>query len=57
MTKKKIIEIVITALVSAGIAFLTNLLSQLTNTWEITANPEVAGAIGGTIHAIRKFMC
>lgn len=54
MTKKKIIEIVVTALISAGIALLTNVLSQLTNVWNVTADPEVAGSIGGLIATIRN---
>jgi hypothetical protein len=57
MTKKKIIEILITALISAGIAFLTNLLSAYTNTTQIHASPEIAGGLGVIISTVRRFFC
>jgi hypothetical protein len=55
MKKQKIIEILITALLSAGIAFLSNVLSAVTNANLLHTNPETVGIIGGTIHTIRKF--
>jgi len=54
MTKKKFFEIVITALISAGIAFLTNLLSSLSSNVNITTDPEVAGGIGALIATIKS---
>lgn len=55
ITKKKIIEILVTALISAGIAFLQNLLSNLVGTPELKISPETTGMIGGAIHAVRSF--
>lgn len=57
ITKNKFIEIIITALISAGIAFLQNLLAQHTGTGIIETNPETAGIIGGAISAVRKATC
>lgn len=57
MKKKKILEILITALISAGIAFLSNLLTQLTGQNIMHTSPETAGTVGAVIASVRKFLC
>lgn len=53
-TKKKIVEILVTALLSALIAFLQNLLAGLNNAPELQSAPSVAGAIGATLAFFRQ---
>jgi uncharacterized protein (DUF486 family) len=55
MTKQKIFEILITALISAGIAFLTNLLNIYSNGHQIYTNPEIAGTFGAILRGIKVF--
>jgi hypothetical protein len=52
--KQKIFEILITAILSAGIAFLTNILAHITATNLPQANVEKAGIIGGIIKTMRS---
>lgn len=54
MTRKKIVEILITALLSAGIAFLQAWLANYMGNHDTQASPEVAGVIGGGIMWIRN---
>lgn len=51
--KRKIIEILTTACISAGLAFLQNLIAGLTHQYELQSNPAVASAIGGAIHTAK----
>jgi len=51
--KNKIFEIIITALVSAGIAFLQSLATQQFLQIDPTEIASVAGVIGGGIRACR----
>jgi hypothetical protein len=51
--RNKIFEIIITALIGAGIAFLQGLLSELLRLDTPNASPELAGLIGGAIRTIR----
>lgn len=53
---KKIIEILITAILSAGIAILQNVLMQYLGNDNTQVNPESAGLIGGAISYARKFL-
>jgi hypothetical protein len=56
MTKEKWVQIILTALISAGIAFLQNLLAGLGNIPILETNPTnagLAGAIIGTIKVIK----
>lgn len=55
MNKRKILEILLTALISAGIAFLQNLLSQVGSEPLFQTNPQSAGIIGASISALRNF--
>ncbi len=48
-------EMCITALLSAGIAFLQSILAQHTAGDIPPASPESAGIIGALIHGYRKF--
>lgn len=57
MNKRKILEILITALISAGIAFLTNLLGLMTEQNLIHVDPVISGGIGGIITTARRFIC
>jgi hypothetical protein len=52
--KSKIFDIIITALVGAGIAFLQGLLSELLHLNTPNASPELAGLIGGAIKTFRS---
>lgn len=52
--KQRILEIFITALISAGIAFLQNLLALHTQTPTLQTNVETAGSIGAIITAIKN---
>ena len=52
-SKQKIGEMVLIALISSALAFLQNLLSQLTDTTELATNPGVAGLIGVGIRTFR----
>lgn len=54
-TKQKIIEILATAFISAGIAFLQGILATFFNQPNIHSNIALAGGIGATIHSIRIF--
>jgi hypothetical protein len=51
--KAKIFEIVLTALLSAGIAFFTNILSHIGAPSLPTTNIETAGVIGGLIRTLK----
>lgn len=55
MKKQKIIEIVLTALISAGIAFLQSLLAQHYGAQNLNSNPERAGVIGMAISSLRNY--
>jgi hypothetical protein len=57
MTKEKWIQIILTALISAGIAFLQNLLASFGNTPILHSSPEVAGFIGAGISFARIASC
>lgn len=48
----KIIEILITATISAGLAFLQSILAQSQDLGTTTANPELAGGIGASLRAL-----
>jgi hypothetical protein len=52
ITKQKLLEILITALLSAGIAFLQGLLQHTLNQSLPTADPVVAGGIGALIRGV-----
>lgn len=54
MKKQKIYEILITASLSAGIAFLQNLLAHYTGTAMLETTPTFAGVMGGAIHTLRN---
>jgi hypothetical protein len=51
--KQKIFEIIITALVGAGIAFLQGILTELLKVNTPVASPEIAGGIAGIIRTLR----
>jgi hypothetical protein len=53
INKQKILEIIITALISAGIAFLQSLASSHFMEVNTEQTATVAGFIGGTIRACR----
>lgn len=55
INKQKIFEILLTALLSAGIAILQNVLTSLIGHSEIKASPEVAGGIGLAIKSVQNF--
>lgn len=55
MKKQKIIEILITAVISAGIAFLQSLLAQHLNAPKLESNPDQAGIIGLSIASIKNY--
>lgn len=57
VSKQKILEIFITALIGAGIAFLTNLLGELSHTVLPHASPEMAGVLSAAIKSVRSFSC
>lgn len=48
MTKERLIDIIVTALIGAGIAFLQSLLVGLSAHQIPVASPEVAAAAAGT---------
>lgn len=50
--KARVIEILITAILSAAIAFFQALLTQHGNFNNPVANPEVAGGIGATLRTV-----
>lgn len=54
INKQKIFEIILTALISAGIAFLQNLLTHLAGLETISNSPEIAGGIGAVLSALKK---
>ena len=54
--RKKIIEILITAVLSAAIAALQGILTSYTSQSDAVANPEVAAGIGGAIRAACVFI-
>jgi len=54
ITKQKIYEILITALLSAGIAVMQAYASQFLGHSVPVANPETAGIVGAAIHTLRK---
>jgi hypothetical protein len=54
MSKQKILEIIITALLSAGIAFLQSLLVQHTATVIPIPDPATAGGIGAILSTFRN---
>ena len=49
------IEILITAFLSAGIAFLQNFLTGFLHNQNLDTNIASAGVIGGAISALRNF--
>lgn len=49
MTKERLIDIVVTALIGAGIAFLQSLLASWTGSHVPTPQPEVAAAAAGSL--------
>ena len=49
MTRQRFVDILITAIIGAGIAFLQSLLLGLTGTHIPTPDPVVAAAAGGTL--------
>jgi len=51
--KQKIFEVLVTALISAGIAFLQSLATQHVGLETSSETPIVAGAIGAGIRAFR----
>lgn len=53
VNKQKIFEIILTALISAGIAFLQSLVSSHFGIPTEEATPIVAGALGAGIRTIR----
>lgn len=53
--RKKLTEILLTALLSAGIATLQALASQYLGHQIPSGSPETAGIVGAIIHSIRKF--
>lgn len=54
MTKQKIFEILLTALLSAGIAFLQTILAQHAGHEAFSSNPILAGAVGGVLRSFKK---
>ena len=50
--KSRIFEIIITALLSAAIAFLQSLITQHGNYNNPEINPEVAGGIGASLRTL-----
>lgn len=52
MTKERFYDILITALIGAGIAFLQSFLAGLTASQIPTASPEVAGITAGALKLI-----
>lgn len=54
INKQKIFEIILTALISAGIAFLQNLLTNFVGIESIQNSPEIAGGIGAVFSALKK---
>lgn len=54
INKQKLFEIVLTALISAGIAFLQNILTHFTGFDAPSNSPETAGMLGGAISYIRN---
>lgn len=55
MTKQRIYEILLTAVISAGIAFLQSLLSQYAHDPTIANNALTAFFMGASIHGARSF--
>ena len=53
ITKQKVFEILITALLGAGIAFLQSLLSYLSHLPAFDSSMTTAGISAAVIHAIR----
>lgn len=51
-TKKRIVDILITALVGAGIAFLQSLLSGLVGLNVPDINPEMAGGVAAGLKGL-----
>ena len=55
MTKQRIYEILLTAVISAGIAFLQNLLAHIGSTQPVTLDPLTVSMVGATIHGARAY--
>jgi len=55
MTKQRIYEILLTAVISAGIAFLESLLAHVGTTTPIVVDPLTAMLTGATIHGARVY--
>jgi hypothetical protein len=54
MTRKRFLEILLTAVISAGIAFLQSLLTHIDPGQLISQTTLTAGGIGATIHTARS---
>lgn len=52
MTKERFIDILLTALIGAAIAFLQSLLLQMTGSQVPTPQPEVAATAAGTLRLV-----
>lgn len=53
---EKIIQTIITASIAAGIAFLQSIITQASGAEVPVADPKIAGAIGGSLQALRNLM-
>lgn len=51
MSKQRLLDILVTALISAAIAFLQSMLMHLTTLPNVTADPALAAGIGGILSA------
>lgn len=56
LNKQKIFEILMTAFLSAGIAFLQNLLAQIGHNQDLQNDAVVAGGIGATLKYLHTFV-
>lgn len=53
--KQRIYEILLTAVISAGIAFLQSLLAHIGTPAQVTVDPLTAGLTGAIIHGARNY--
>lgn len=53
--RQKMLEILFTALLSAGIAFAQSLLNNYLGVHKIEADPTIAGGIGLSIQSLRNW--
>jgi hypothetical protein len=56
MTKKEFFKIILTAVFSAGIAMLQNMLASMGSDPNLQVDPATAGGIGAAITAVRKYL-